>query len=189
MNGKIRDITITAMGAALLCVLAPLSIPVGPVPVSLATLAVYFILYVLGMKRSVVAIVVYLLIGLAGVPVFSGFSAGVAKLIGPTGGYLLGYIPLALIAGALIDRYYKNRIICIAGMIATTAVLYAIGTVWLAYAANMEAYAAMQAGVIPFVPFDLVKIVLAAAAGPVLRVRLEKTGLLSPAVSTVKAQE
>ncbi len=177
------------MGAAILCVLAPLSIPVGPVPVSLATLAVYFILYLLGMKRSMVAVIVYLLIGLAGVPVFSGFSAGPAKLVGPTGGYLLGYIPLVLIAGAVTDRYYRNRVISAIGLIAATAILYAAGTAWLAYSANMEPYAAIEAGVIPFVPFDLVKIALAVVLGPVLRIRLEKTGLLNPVLNAKTVRE
>ena len=177
MNEKTKNMAVIAVMTAVICILAPISIPIGPVPISLGTLAVLLSVYVLGMKRSVIAIVLYLLIGLVGVPVFSGFSGGAAKLAGPTGGYLIGYIPMVLIAGLVIDRYYKNRIISIIGMIAATVVLYAIGTAWLAYSAGMDFPAALAAGVIPFIPLDLVKIVIAALLGPVLKTRLEKAGL------------
>ena len=170
--------TLIAVMTAVMCVLSPISNPLGPVPVSLATLVILLTAYILGMKRAVIAVILYLLIGLAGVPVFSGFSGGIAKLIGPTGGYLIGYIPMVLIAGLIIDRYYRNYLISITGMAAATAVLYAIGTAWLAYSASMTPAAALAAGVIPFIPLDLVKIVIAAVLGPVLRLRLEKAGLI-----------
>ena len=179
MNDKIKNMTLIAVMTAVMCVLSPISIPLGPVPVSLATLVVLLSTYILGMRRSVIAIILYLLIGLAGVPVFSGFTGGISKLIGPTGGYLTGYIPMVIIAGLVIDRYYRNYLISAIGMIVSTAVLYAIGTAWLAYSASMTPAAAIAAGVIPFIPLDLLKIVIAAVLGPVLRSRLEKTGLIS----------
>ena len=76
---------------AVICVLAPFSLPIGPVPISLTNLAIYFVLYMLGVKRGTISYLVYLLIGLVGVPVFSGFTSGPGKLFGPTGGYLIGY--------------------------------------------------------------------------------------------------
>ncbi|MBQ7582973.1 MAG: biotin transporter BioY [Lachnospiraceae bacterium] len=178
-----KNMAVTAVMTAVICMLAPLSIPIGPVPVSLATLAILFTVYILGMKRAVAAVMLYLLIGLAGVPVFSGFSAGPAKLLGPTGGYLIGYIPMAAIAGLVTDRFYKNRIISILGMAAATAVLYAVGTVWLACSAGMSLEAALAAGVIPFIPLDLVKTVAAALIGPLLKTRLETAGLTSLSLS------
>ena len=162
-----------AVMTAVICILAPLSVPVGPVPVSLATLVILFAVYILGMKRALSAVLLYLLVGLAGVPVFSGYSSGPAKLLGPTGGYLIGYIPMTVIAGLIIDKHYKNRIISAAGMITATAVLYLIGTVWLAYSANMSFNAALMAGVVPFIPLDCVKILIAGIAGPVIRSRLD----------------
>ena len=179
MNEKTKNLVLIAVMAAVICVLAPVSIPIGPVPISLGTLAILITVYVLGMKRALIAVAIYLLIGLAGVPVFSGYSSGPAKLLGPTGGYLIGYIPMVAIAGIIIDKYYKNIIISMLGMIAATAVLYAIGTAWLAYSANMGFSAALAAGVIPFIPLDLGKIVISALAGPVLRSRLEKAGLIA----------
>ena len=184
MKIKTKDMVMTALMTAVICILAPVSIPVGPVPISLATLAILIAVYVLGMKRALAAVVLYLLIGLAGVPVFSGYSAGPAKLAGPTGGYLIGYIPMVAIAGLIVDRYYKNRIISTAGMIAATAVLYLIGTAWLACSANMSFAAALMAGVIPFIPLDMVKIVIAAILGPVLKARLDRAGeITSPSLS------
>ena len=179
MNTKTKDLVLTAMMTAVICVLSPVSIPIGPVPVSLATLAILLTIYILGMKKALAAILLYLLIGLAGVPVFSGYSAGPAKLLGPTGGYLIGYLPMAAIAGFIIDRYYKNRIISAAGMILATAVLYAIGTAWLSCSASMGFKEALMAGVIPFIPLDLVKIAIAAILGPVIKQRLEKAGQVS----------
>ena len=99
-----RNLTEIAVITALLCVLGPLTIPIGPVPISLAPLAILLGVYILGMKRGTIACMMYLLIGAIGLPVFSGFSGGLGKLAGPTGGYLLGYIFLALIAGFFIDR-------------------------------------------------------------------------------------
>lgn len=183
MKDGTKNMAVTAVMTAVICMLAPLSIPIGPVPVSLATLAILFTVYILGMKRAVAAVMLYLLIGLAGVPVFSGFSAGPAKLLGPTGGYLIGYIPMAAIAGLVTDRFYKNRIISILGMAAATAVLYAVGTVWLACSAGMSLEAALAAGVIPFIPLDLVKTVAAALIGPLLKTRLETAGLTSLSLS------
>lgn len=95
----------TAFMAAVTCILAPLSIPIGPVPISLTNLAIYLSLYLLNWKRGTISYCLYLLIGLAGLPVFSGFSGGIGKLAGPTGGYIIGFIPMAIIAGIIIDHF------------------------------------------------------------------------------------
>ena len=92
----IYQIAMIAVMTAVTCVLAPLSIPIGPVPISLTNLVIYFSLYILGTKKGTISYVIYLLIGLVGIPVFSSFTGGPGKLFGPTGGYLIGFIPLAL---------------------------------------------------------------------------------------------
>ena len=173
-----RDLTLTALMTAVLCVLAPVSIPIGPVPISLATFIIYLSIYILGTARSALCVVLYLLIGLAGVPVFSGYSAGPAKLLGPTGGYLIGYIPMVLIAGFFIEKSGMKLVGSIAGMIAGTAVLYLIGTVVLAVSAHLAPGAAISAGVLPFIPLDLVKICASALIGPSAARALRKAGLI-----------
>ena len=90
--------------AAVICVLSPFSVPIGPVPVAFANLAIFLAVYLLGWKWGTVSCLVYLLVGLAGLPVFSGFGSGAAKLLGPTGGDVLGYVPMALLGGWVIDH-------------------------------------------------------------------------------------
>ena len=90
----IRQMAMIAVITAITCVLAPMSIPIGPVPISLTNLVIYFGLYVLGTKNGTISYLIYLLIGLVGLPVFSGFTGGPGKLFGPTGGYLIGFIPM-----------------------------------------------------------------------------------------------
>lgn len=172
-----RTIALIALMTAVTCVLAPLSLPIGPVPISLTNLAIYFSLYILGMKKGTISYVVYLAIGLVGVPVFSGFTGGPGKLIGPTGGYLIGFVPMAIIAGILIDKFNGKFVQSMVGMVLGTVVCYALGTVWLAYQGQMNFMAALWAGVIPFIPGDLIKMVLAGFFGPRIRKAINVAGL------------
>lgn len=174
---KLYHIASIGLMAAVICILGPLSIPIGLVPVSFTNLAIYISLYSLGMKKGTTSLIIYLLIGLAGIPVFSGFTSGPSRLLGPTGGYLIGFIFMALIAGFFLDKFYSKPLLSIIGMILGTLVCYAIGTSWLAYQANITAGAALAAGVLPFIPGDLAKILLAAYLGPTIRTRLIKANL------------
>ena len=167
-----QQMALVAVMTALTCILAPFSLPIGPVPISLTNLVIYFSLYLLGWKLGTLSYVIYLLIGLVGVPVFSGFTAGPAKLFGPTGGYLIGFIPMAIIAGIVIDKYTEKWLLCLLAMIIGTIVCYALGTTWLAYEAKMDMMAALWAGVIPFIPGDLVKMALAILIAPKIRAQV-----------------
>ena len=178
------QLTLIAVMAAVICVLSPISlaIPVSPVPISLGSMAVYLAVTVLGAKLGTLSTLIYLLLGLVGLPVFAGYIGGAEKLFGPTGGYLIGYIFLALIAGSFVGRFvenkWKNIAFAAVGMILGTIVLYLIGTAWLAYSAGMEFQAALWAGVIPFIPGDLVKMVIAVLLGSAVRARLLQAGIL-----------
>ena len=145
---------VTALMTAVTCILAPLSIPIGPVPISLTNFAIYLSLYLLDWKKGTISYILYLLLGLVGLPVFSGFTGGIGKLAGPTGGYIIGFIPMAIIAGIVIDKF-SQRWIQILGMIVGTAICYAFGVC-----------------VIPFIPADLIKMVIAMIIGPEIRKRL-----------------
>lgn len=186
---KTTQITFMALMAALMCIMGPLSlqIPVSPVPISLTNFAIYIALYAIGTWRATGSYAVYLLIGLAGVPVFSGFSGGAAKLLGPTGGYLIGFIFMAIICGLFIDKC-KNVFVTFLGMLLGLAVCYLFGTLWLAYQAGMDFRAALGAGVIPFIPGDLVKIVLSMLIGPQIRKGLKKANLFPTPVTATKEQ-
>ncbi len=178
---KVNTKTLALIGVmtAVICIMGPLSIqlPVSPVPISLGTLAIYFVIYVLGMKKGVISCCIYLLIGFIGIPVFTAFTSGPAKLLGPTGGYLVGYIFMALICGFVVDRT-RNIVLCFLGMLFGTAVLYFFGTVWLAYQAGMTFMEALAAGVLPFMLGDLAKIVVAMIAGEQIKKQLRRAGLI-----------
>lgn len=175
---SITQTAVIGVMTAVICILAPFSLPIGPVPISFTNLAIYVALYVLGMKRGTVSYLIYLLIGLVGVPVFSGFTGGPQKLFGPTGGYLIGFIPMAVIAGVVIDKCMKKWYFCLLAMIAGTWVCYLIGTAWLAFQANMTFKAALAAGVIPFIVEDLIKMILALLIGPQIHKQLVKAHLV-----------
>ena len=174
---SIKTMALIAIFSAITCILAPLSIPIGLVPISLTNLVIYFSLYILGTWKGTASYIIYLLIGLVGLPVFSGFTSGPGKLFGPTGGYLIGFISLAIISGIFIEKFYPKWYMCLVGRILGTAVCYIFGTAWLAYEAHMDFKAALWAGVIPFIPGDLIKMVLAMITGPVLKKALNKAGL------------
>lgn len=168
----IRMTQISVM-AALLCIAAPWSIPVGPIPVSLATLVVYFAGIVIGRVDGLIAVAVYLLLGSVGVPVFSGFEGGIQKLIGVTGGYLFGYLPCVYITGLFADKSRKVWL-TIAGMVIGTVLLYAIGTGWFVFQTGRTFTEALALCVLPFLPGDAAKITVAGAAGIPLRRIMEE---------------
>lgn len=172
---NVRQITLIGAMAAVLCVLGPLSIslPITVVPISLTGFAIYLTVYVLGWKRGLIAYGIYFLAGLAGLPVFSGFSGGLAKVAGPTGGYLIGFFFLAFFSGWFVDRFPEKRIMHIVGMLAGNGLNYAFGTVWLALLNHLSLEAALLAGVVPFLPGDALKIAGAVLIGPSIRKRLD----------------
>ena len=167
----IQQIAMIAVMTAVTCVLAPLSVPIGPVPISLTNFAIYLSLYLLDWKKGTISYILYLLLGLVGLPVFSGFTGGIGKLAGPTGGYIIGFIPMAIIAGIVIDKF-SQRWIQILGMIVGTAICYAFGTAWFCIQAGYTVSAALAVCVIPFIPADLIKMVIAMIIGPEIRKRL-----------------
>ena len=159
---KTKAMTLTAVTAALLCIAGPLSIAIGPIPLSLATFAVYMAGAVLGARKGTAAVGLYLVIGLIGVPVFSGFSGGFQKLAGVTGGYLIGYLPCAFLTGIGAEKAGgKGRFFLPAMMIVGTAVLYTIGTAWFMIQTGNPLGGALSLCVVPFLPGDAVKIIAA----------------------------
>ena len=154
-RGKTYRMAMTALMAAVTCVIAPMAIPIGPVPISFTNLAIYLSLYLLGWKRGTVSYLVYVLIGAVGVPVFSGFTGGLGKLAGATGGYIVGFIPMAVIAGLEIDRY-RNPGLQLAGGVAGPPVCYALRTARFRFQKVNNPNAAPTLWACPFTPRELV---------------------------------
>ena len=169
---SVQNMTLIAVMTALMCVLGPISIPIGPVPITPVLVVMFLTVYILGTKRAAVSTLLYLLIGLVGVPVFSSFSAGPAKLFGTTGGYLIGYVPMVLLCGFLLGKCGGKIILEFVSMVLSLALLYVFGTVWLMLLANMTFAAALAVGVLPFIVIDLLKIAAALLLGKALKARL-----------------
>ena len=173
------DIALIAMFTALTAVCSWVSIPVGEVPVTLQTFAIFMTVGILGTKRGVISVLVYMLLGAAGVPVFSGFSGGVGSLIGTTGGYIIGFIFSAALAGVIIDKFGSKLYIKIAAMLAGLVVCYAFGTAWfiIFYTRSVGAIgigAALMMCVVPFIIPDVLKIVAAACLSTSIKKALDK---------------
>lgn len=185
-----RQLTLCAVMAAVMCVIAPISIPIGPIAITGGTLTVYLTACLLGPWRGLAATAVYLLAGFVGLPVFSSYMGGAGRLLGPTGGYLVGYLPMMLLAGfaaeCALRRFggqgRRGQVLALVlrflGMALATAVLYAFGTAWYCVQAGVGLQKALAACVFPFIPFDFMKMVLALLVGIPVRRRLEQAGLL-----------
>ena len=166
----IVELTTAALVTALFCVLAPFTIylPFSPVGITLGSLLLYLTGLVLGAKYGCVSIFLYLCLGFLGIPVFSGYTAGGGVLLGPTGGFLLGYLPCVAVTGSLMNGAPVGKrgvVRFLLAMLAGTGVMYLFGTVWFfaVYTKGSSFWDALMTCVIPLLPADAVKIGLAAA--------------------------
>ena len=166
------SLTSLALMTALICVISPFTIPVGPIPISLATLGLYLTAGLFGGKRALIVCGMYLLMGFIGLPVFSGFTGGPAKLLGPTGGFLFGYLLLTGITGFFLDKYPGKKGYCVFGMILGTVACYVLGMIWLAYQMDLSWKQSFLVGVAPFVVGDAAKILLVNFLVPMLKKRI-----------------
>ncbi len=183
MNQKttVYQLTTCALMAALMCILGPMSIPIGPIPISFTNLVLYLTVYLLGAKGATVSYLVYMLLGAVGMPVFSGYTGGLAKLAGPTGGYLVGFLFITLISGIVLERTNAHPIWTFLAMVVSTAIAYALGTAWFMFQSQTPLWSALTLCVFPFIPADLAKMVVATGLGKAIRAALEKAQLLPQA--------
>ena len=167
--------------AALMCIAGPLSVPIGPIPVSLTNLVIYFSLAVAGTRLTLISYIVYLLLGAAGLPVFSGFAGGLAKLAGPTGGYLIGFILMILAGGLIYERFIGSPVIGGAGMFLGLVIAYIFGTAWFVLQMKVGIGYALTVCVWPFIPFDIAKIVIAILVGKPVHAAVARAGYVQHA--------
>ena len=158
---KHKNLALCAVTAALLCAFAPLSLPLGAIPVSLSTMILYVIAGCVESKISLTATALYILLGCAGLPVFSGFAGGIQTVAGLTGGFILGYIPCTLAVGLLTNKFRNNKAVYPLSMILGTVLCYLCGTLWYAAQTNTGFVSALSVCVLPFLIADAVKIAVA----------------------------
>ena len=177
---NVATMTRVALMAAVTAVAAQIAIPLpfSPVPFTLQVPAVVLSGLLLGPRYGALAQAIYVLVGAVGVPVFAGFKGGLGVIFGPTGGYLISYPLAAAVAGlaayAVARSSSRRRALTVGSLwgVAALAVIYAIGAGWLSVVTDLPLAVAVAQGVLPFVVFDLVKVVVAAlvavAAAPVI---------------------
>lgn len=183
-NFSVRDLCYIAVFAAIIAILAQITIPMPlGVPMTLQTLAVPLAGVVLGKRNGGLAALVYVLLGAVGVPVFAGLTGGIGIVLGMTGGFIVGFPFYALMAGIGVESGSKVKLVC--WTVLGSVIDYAIGTVWFVVAADSTFATALTACVIPFIPTEIIKIALAAILGPVLRKALMKAGLLTVSAKAV----
>ncbi len=165
-HSGVRPMIYASMFAALTAVgaLIRIPIPISPVPL---TLQVFFVLLtglVLGSRWGATGMAVYVMLGIIGFPVFSGGSSGIGVILGPTGGYLVGFVMGAFVTGSIVENLGKSGIVMITAMTAGLAVIYAAGVLQLFIVADMPSIReAVVIGVLPFLIGDLIKLVAAFA--------------------------
>ncbi|MDD4592138.1 MAG: biotin transporter BioY [Parabacteroides sp.] len=148
--------TLTVVGTII-----SIPLPFSPVPINMALLSVFLAGSLLGAKLGALSQLVYICLGAAGLPVFSKFSGGAAILVGPTGGYIIGYIVAAFLVGLITQKIVSFGPKTILGFLAGLAACYALGTLWFIYVTDTTLWTALLMCVIPFLPGDGVKIFLA----------------------------
>lgn len=163
----------TALFAALIAAGAYMVIPIGPVPIVLQNFFVMLAGLLLGWRWGVACVGIYLLAGAIGLPVFAGGAAGIGRLAGPTGGYLLSYLPAAGIIGWISGKGKGRLLMDILGMIMGVMIVYAGGVCWLKAISGVSWTKAVSAGLLPFLPGDILKIAAAAPLAGTLRPVIE----------------
>lgn len=167
MNRRLtaEDLSYIAMGVALIAVCSWISIPL-PVPITLQTFAICLITAVLGLRLGLWAVVVYILLGAAGLPVFSGFRSGIGTLLGTTGGYIIGFVFTALVVGLSVKKFGRKPPLLALFMAIGILLCYTFGTAWfvLVYTRTSGAIGVLTAlslCVFPYLLPDAAKILLA----------------------------
>ncbi|MEH6945031.1 biotin transporter BioY [Bacillus sp. JJ722] len=180
---RLKFLILTALFAAIIGLLAQVSIPIPPVPFTGQTLAVGLAATILGARYGTLSVLLYILLGIVGIPVFSSMTSGLGIVLGPTGGYIVGFIPAAFLTGLYIE---KTKLNFTNAMIANTIgmiVALVFGTVWLKLSSDLTWITAILSGAAPFIVLGLVKAALASYLGVIIRNRL-MTARLLPHYST-----
>lgn len=164
---------LSSLFAALIAVGAYISILIGPVPIAMQNFFVLLTGLLLGPRWGAAAVGVYLLAGALGLPVFAGGTGGVGRFFGPTGGYLLAYLPAVFITGLVSQGKRKAALCDVAAMILASLVIYGLGVGWLKVATGMTWSKTLAVGMLPFLIGDALKIaaavLLAKAVRPMIR--------------------
>lgn len=176
LKKKVRavDLAVCALCAAFFTICAYISIPFSAIPMTLQTFGICLVASVFGAKRSIISVLVYLLMGAVGIPVYSCFTGGVGILFGITGGYFIGFIFIALVVGLTSDKTKNKNWQSYLSMTAGLILCYAFGTAWymLFYRKGASLQSVLTSCVVPFIPLDVLEVLLATVISKRLKKRL-----------------
>lgn len=162
-RGIATDLVLVGAGAALVAIAAQIAIPLQPVPLTMQTLAVLLVGSSLGALRGSLSMILYLALGVMGLPVFSDATSGFSVVQGPTGGYIVGFVFAAAFTGWLAQRSWDRKVLSsVLGFLGGTVVTFAIGLPWLASVLSLNFEQTLQAGLYPFILGGVLKSLLAA---------------------------
>ena len=177
-NERLKMMIVAALFAAIIAVAAQIMINIPPVPFTLMTIAVMLTATILGAKYGTLAVSVYVLMGVIGIPVFAGMKGGFGIVLGPTGGYIVAIIPAALFIGWYLEKLHYSKLQAIIANIIAVFIILVLGSIWLKVVAELPWDAAFKGGMLPFVLPDLAKAIVAALIGIIIRTRLVAAKLI-----------
>lgn len=178
-KNNLADFMYAALLAAVISVLGFISIPLpfSPVPVTGQSLGIMLAGSILTVRQAGFSVLAFLLIGAAGMPVFAGGTGGIGILLGPRGGYLLGFFAGAIVIAWLKGRNPSVRRLVLANIAGGIGVVYVLGILWLSAITGMSLEKAVIVGALPYIPGDVCKVIIAALLGTAIRRQLLKSGL------------
>ncbi len=171
---QLRMMVYASLLAALIAAGAYLAIPIGPVPIVLQNLFVLLSGLLLGPRWGIASVSIYLLAGALGLPVFAGGVGGIGRFAGPTGGYLLGFLPAVYIIGLISNKAGGRMVFDVIAMVCGSIIIYIIGVSWLKILTNMTLAKTLVVGMYPFLPGDILKIAAAIPIAKALRPVIKK---------------
>jgi biotin transport system substrate-specific component len=174
----VKKLVLSSLFAALIALLAQISIPLpfSPVPITGQTFGIFLVGSLLEGKWGASSVLIYILLGAIGLPVFHQFQGGLHIIVGPTGGFLWGFVIGCYLLGKIMEK--KNSFgMMILGMFLCMGTYFVLGALYLALVAGLNFYQALILGVVPFLPLDVVKLIAAAILSRAVRKRLAKAGL------------
>lgn len=170
---KVKNLAYIGLMSAIMCILSPITIPLGGgVGITLGIFVILFMTYVIGMGRALVCYGIYLLLGAVGLPVFAGFHGGIGTLLGPSGGFLVGYVAVIVCVGLML-KIKENRLFLVLGSMIGLLMCYILGCFWYMHVMKVDFVGALWMCVIPFVAFDGIKVALVCVIGPPCKKRVK----------------
>lgn len=186
-KGSLKMWIISALFAAIIAIFSQLTIPLPLVPITGQTFAVGLAATILGLRYGTLSVIIYILLGAVGVPVFSGMSGGLGSIVGPTGGYIIGFLPAALFIGFYLEKFGFTKGHAIAANLIAMALTLLMGAFWLKFSANLSWTAALFSGILPFLIGGVLKALGSALGGILVRDRLVRAKLITNTKSITQA--